>query len=555
MPIRTNVACLLAVTLLAGFVCIGGPPRVSRVIWRDFDMKDIPEPAETRSGFYEQFFERQTVEQWKRSLDVARLARGLAGRPKQAGNVNSVDEVPDSSWFTNRHHLRPMNIRELVRGPNRDDAPDFTEAVITRAKVTGITPGVQLRDRNGDTYIVKFDPAGYPELQSGAEVITTKIFYAAGYNVPENYIAILDIRKMKIAEDVDIVDETTGEKRPLTHDDLDRMLSKVARRPDGRYRVLASKFLSGKPKGPFIQVGIRADDPNDLIPHEHRRELRGLHVICTWLNHWDMKEDNSLDMYVEENGRKFLKHYLIDFGSSLGGGFSPLEYFHGREYIFDSRSIVTELVTLGFHTSAAEKSGALVSPAIGIFSAKDFDPGDWKPTFRVIPFDNMTDVDAFWATRIILSFSEPELRAIVGTAQYSNPRDTDYMVNTLLERRRIVASHWLKKVNPIAHFGLESNRGALSLTFDDLVATDAEYTYQITANRYKSDKKTTRARSIIVDRDALAAAQEYGGADASVEIELWTRRDGSRSGAVKVHLYPAADKRGYDIRRISRSNL
>ena len=85
-------------------------------------------------------------------------------------------------------------------------------------------------------------------------------------------------------------------------------------------------------------MGLRSDDPNDLIPHEHRRELRGLRVIASWINHWDLKEMNTLDMYVEEGGRKFLRHYLIDFGSSLGGGKSPLEYFHGREYAFDGRT-------------------------------------------------------------------------------------------------------------------------------------------------------------------------------------------------------------------------
>ncbi len=46
--------------------------------------------------------------------------RGLA---KKAANVNSLDEVPDSSWYTNRHALRHMTIEQLVRGPNRGGAP------------------------------------------------------------------------------------------------------------------------------------------------------------------------------------------------------------------------------------------------------------------------------------------------------------------------------------------------------------------------------------------------------------------------------------------------
>jgi hypothetical protein len=53
-------------------------------------------------------------------MDTARW-----GHPKETSNVNSLDEVPDSSWYTNRHHLRRMSAEELERGPNRESLPDF----------------------------------------------------------------------------------------------------------------------------------------------------------------------------------------------------------------------------------------------------------------------------------------------------------------------------------------------------------------------------------------------------------------------------------------------
>src|SRR5262249_12606874 len=157
-----------------------------------------------------------------------------------------------------------------------------------------------------------------------------------------------------------------------------------------------------------------------------------------------------------------------------------------REYAFDFHSILKEVVTLGIYESADEKKGVVVSPEVGIFTSHDFDPAHWKPTYPNIPFDNMTDEDAFWAMRIMMSFTETELRKIVETGEYSNPRNTEYVLHTLMERRQILANYWLRKVNPIASFSVETPSGALALKFRDLMvdagladAAATEYEYQI----------------------------------------------------------------------------
>ena len=77
----------------------------------------------------------------------------------------------------------------------------------------------------------------------------------------------------------------------------------MPREKDGRYRAVASRFIKGKPLGEWEYRGRRKDDPEDLIPHEHRREVRGLWTINAWTNHTDCSARNTLDMWVTEGGR------------------------------------------------------------------------------------------------------------------------------------------------------------------------------------------------------------------------------------------------------------
>jgi hypothetical protein len=113
----------------------------------------------------------------------------------------------------------------------------------------------------------------------------------------------------------------------MTERDLDALLHQAARRTDGRYRVVASKAVEGRPLGPFSYYGVRPDDPNDTIPHEHRRSLRGLRMFAAWINHVDVRSENSLDTVVRnETGLNVVRHHLIDFNATLGSaGIGPAD--------------------------------------------------------------------------------------------------------------------------------------------------------------------------------------------------------------------------------------
>src|SRR5512134_3260898 len=104
-------------------------------------------------------------------------------RDTPAVNVNTIGEVPDSSWFTNRIGVRSMPIDEIVRGPNPTETLDISGWPIVQEKSSGITPGFRVVDPTGRLYQIKFDPPEHPEMGSGAEVIGAAIYHALGYNV------------------------------------------------------------------------------------------------------------------------------------------------------------------------------------------------------------------------------------------------------------------------------------------------------------------------------------------------------------------------------------
>ena len=57
--------------------------------------------------------------------------------PIRAVNVNTLDEVPDSSWFTNRIGVRDLPIAEIARGPNKFERLDAVDWVVVRGKSPG----------------------------------------------------------------------------------------------------------------------------------------------------------------------------------------------------------------------------------------------------------------------------------------------------------------------------------------------------------------------------------------------------------------------------------
>lgn len=473
--------------VIAGNSALGsGKFKLDDPLWVDADNLSIPQPTDRPLS--------KTIDLLQKTFTKPREGE------VRAQNINTLGEVPDSSWFTNRMSRRVMTIDELVRGPDRGEGPDLSQTwVIIGAKTEGVTPGFRIRDGRGDVYFIKFDPLYLPQMATSAEVIGTKFFYAFGYNVPENYLTYW--RPVYQIDSEAEVQWESGHVERLSNAYVKDVLKGVTQRPDGTIQVLASKLLPGRPVGPFDFQGIRLDDPNDIFPHQDRRELRGLGVFTAWLNHNDSDSVNTLDMYESGQGGSFVRHNLIDFGTVMGSGaIQPHARRVGNEYFIEFKPALKAAATFGIWDRPWRSIKYPDYKAVGRFESSYFQPQAWKPDYPNPAFDKMTPQDALWATRTVMRFSDEAVRAIVQTGKIDNPEAEDYLVDTLIERRDKIVRYYLTQINPLDGFTLSAAAdGESSLEFVNLgveAGFGSQCRYQYAWHRFDNQTETLSALGV-----------------------------------------------------------
>ena len=384
--------------------------------------------------------------------------------PIRAVNVNTLGEVPDSSWFTNRIGIRDLSVAEIVSGPSKFERLDAQDWTIVRGKSpTGFQPGFRAEHPGdpGQVYQLEVDPVAHPQMATGAELIGTLIYHALGYFVEDVYLIRVEPARIRIGEKATIRD-ASGERR-FTQRDLEAILRQGARDREGRVYMSATRFHEGEGVGQFQYYGTRSDDPNDIHPHEHRRELRANRVFCAWLAHDDSRAINTLNLLIPANGRKHVRHYMYDFGAILGSATrfaEPAQSNH--EYYLEKNGSLVALASLGFAVPRYLRVDRVAGPpSVGAFDSASFEPEQWKPNYPNPAFANMRPDDAFWGARLVSRFSDEMLRAIVDQVKFDDPHATEHLIRVLAERRDAIARVWLNGVNPVVDPRLAAD-GALT---------------------------------------------------------------------------------------------
>lgn len=443
---------------------------------------------------------------------------------QRARDINTVDEVPDGMFFVNRAGRTTLTPEQVAKAANTSTGPADGTWTVVSSKSDGITPGFTIRDSRGEIWFLKVDPPGWRGMATGAEVISSKLFWALGYHTAEYYIASLRRDALSIADEATITPPGQMERR-LEADDIDWLLKRADRDADGTYRVIASKATPGRPVGRIRFDGTRPDDPNDLVPGEHRRSLRGYFVFAAWLNHVDAKGINSIAVHVNENGRQFIRRYLLDFSSTLGAAsIGPHEDWEGFEQLVEKPGEIGKRVaSLGLRVPEWRQADFSERPALGRVPKNHgtWNPDTWEPHITNSAFRHARADDKFWAAYKMTFITDAMIAAAIRAGDLDDPESDRILAEVIAARRARILEAYLPAVNPIVDPALEG--GTLTFANAAVDARVAKPPKGYKAEWLSFDNATGTSKPIATtngDGPSLPAPPLPTGANAFVRVDL-----------------------------------
>jgi hypothetical protein len=416
-------------------------------------------------------------------------------------------------------------------------------------------------------FMLKADIAAEPERATGATAIAARLYHAAGWWAPCDSVVYLRPSILKLKPGLKYADNS-GVERPFDQAALEGVLARAARRGD-QIRMVASRWLPGRTLGPFKYEGTRDDDPNDVIPHEDRRDLRGARLLAAWLNHFDSREQNTMDTWLavneddEESSPGHVRHYYIDFGDCLGSQWDWDEISRrlGHAYYFDPGYVAEDLLTLGvierpWDRVRRSKAGDL----FGYFSAEGFEPDAWRGGYPNPAFARMTEADGAWAARILARFTPELVEAAVSAGDYSEARHARFLTDALIRRQRAILERYLSRLSPIADLRVFGQTELCGVDLARRAGLGRAEAFWYAAAVVDGPELSLRARPEVRPAPdgaiclSLPHVADDGGApdEAPSRYVIVDIKSSYAAGPLRAHLYDLGPRRGYRLVGIER---
>ena len=318
---------------------------------------------------------------------------------------------------------------EIRTGPDTFEHFDVTDWVIVRDKgAPGFQPGFRAvrcarqARRRAQLYQLEGDTEDYPELASGVgndwHVLLPRHRLQRGGHLHRQCGSEAN---HDCAESATLRDASG--RRPFKQATTSTGSSGCWREESGRHLSHDGEPVRGGKAARILHYfGTRPDDPNDIYPHEHRRELRANRVFCAWLNH----DDSRAHQHARHARRRAKAASGSSTTCSTSARCSAARRAAGRASGTCTKAPPRgrRWLTFGFWMQPWQlhqipvRSAGVGGPRRG----DAFEPEKWKPEYPNPAFDNMRPDDAFWAARIVAAFSDEAIAAIVRKAKYSDPK-------------------------------------------------------------------------------------------------------------------------------------
>jgi hypothetical protein len=433
-------------------------------------------------------------------------------RVPEAGDVNALDEVPRSSWFSDD----PSSAF-----PGLDEGPPRPPLTALPAPTRSLDDGLAVVDARGARFEIELDPPDRPEMRSASAAIASRLLRAVGYAAADAWAIDLG------------ADDLVAPRAGPTAERLAAWLAPARRAADGRLRVSATRWPVGQDLGSTPASEARLDDPNDRVAHRDRRLLRAFQVVTAWLRLPSAGQRHFRDAYVGEPGRGHVAHLVTGLGGALGAS----RVIRPGDVVDDEAPTdpLEQLGSLGLWR-APRVPTQLALPALGEIDERA-PLGHATPWPPYEPADRALPGDLYWAAKRVAAVGSRAIERAVAAGRMSDPAASERLVAILRARQREVVARYYAAVTPCEPLRLDE--GALVLRDEALrLGLKPEERRRYLVERLDGEGRALAPEELVTAEGSLVRVEvpRTDVPDDYLVVRVAVVRDGRAGAPLTVHL-------------------